>query len=315
MPTHVNTPLLGSTDVPAPQGNPTTLTILKLTDGENGTGNAPVARSITSGMVDGASARHNRNATNLDLLARFGAGGYAVIVGLDFTVPGSGLVLTVKLGQAYISGLVELAANATITLPNSTAHVYIWLRQNATLTYTTTTTAPSGVPAVYIGTVATSGGNIGTADYSGVVFFQGSLLFRQTSDKGKPIDNPGSGTSVFTQTLTGLFLWDGAVHRCIQGKNDQPLTKSVAGGVDVTLADADLDYDFYVFTGAITANINVIFPLGSYMFRRIWNNTTGAHTLTVKGATGTGVAVTQGKLVDLWTDGTNWKTGSSEVTP
>lgn len=60
------------------------------------------------------------------------------------------------------------------------------------------------------------------------------------------------------------------------------------------------------FTGALTGDIFVIYPLTS---RRmvVWNATTGAHTLTVAlvGAPGSTVLVPQGTQMMLWADGTN----------
>jgi hypothetical protein len=84
------------------------------------------------------------------------------------------------------------------------------------------------------------------------------------------------------------------------------LSKSVAGGVDVTLTDVEANNTLHNFTGAITADINVIVPLGAAP--RLWivtNNTSGAHTLTVKGATGAGVAVATGATALLGQDGTD----------
>ncbi|WP_242015322.1 phage tail protein [Pseudomonas nitroreducens] len=72
------------------------------------------------------------------------------------------------------------------------------------------------------------------------------------------------------------------------------MVKSVAGGVDVTLTADDVGYGMLVFTGALTANINVIVP-NVYRQWVVHNRTSGAFTLTLKTAIGTGVAVTQGR--------------------
>ncbi len=90
------------------------------------------------------------------------------------------------------------------------------------------------------------------------------------------------------------------------------LTLSVAGGADVTLTGPPTGsqslYKAYELTGLLTANINVKFQsdYSSAQFV-VFNNTTGAFTLTVKTTAGgsTGIAVTQGKKRLLWTDGTN----------
>ncbi len=90
------------------------------------------------------------------------------------------------------------------------------------------------------------------------------------------------------------------------------LSKSVAGGVDVNLTSAEASNLFITFTGAITADINVVMPAG-VRHNFIHNDTTGAHTLTVKTAAGTGVAVVQGKRALLECDGTNVVSGVNSL--
>lgn len=72
------------------------------------------------------------------------------------------------------------------------------------------------------------------------------------------------------------------------------LTKSVAGGVDVTLTTDEVGYGMLTFTGALTANINVIVP-NVYRQWVVHNRTSGAFTLTIKTAAGNGWTVTQGR--------------------
>lgn len=82
------------------------------------------------------------------------------------------------------------------------------------------------------------------------------------------------------------------------------LSKSVAGNSDVTLTAAEAAYSIINFTGALTGNINVIVPANVNEWL-MYNNTSGAFTLTVKTAAGTGVAITQGARRLLYCDGTN----------
>jgi len=89
------------------------------------------------------------------------------------------------------------------------------------------------------------------------------------------------------------------------------LSKSVAGGVDVTLTTDEAANLFYEFTGALTANINVVVPANVRQFF-VRNATTGAYSLTVKTLNGTGVKVLQGTRVHLECDGTNVLTPTSE---
>lgn len=78
----------------------------------------------------------------------------------------------------------------------------------------------------------------------------------------------------------------------------------VAGSGNYVLSGSELNRIAYQFTGVLTGNRNVIVP---NTVQQYWvtNDTTGAYTLTVKTATGTGVAVPQGARAITYCDGTN----------
>jgi len=82
------------------------------------------------------------------------------------------------------------------------------------------------------------------------------------------------------------------------------LSKSVAGGVDVTLTTVEASSQFIELTGTITANINVIVPAAARLFY-ILNVTSGAFTVTVKTPSGSGVAAIQNTRAMLECDGTS----------
>jgi hypothetical protein len=82
------------------------------------------------------------------------------------------------------------------------------------------------------------------------------------------------------------------------------LTKDVSGGPTVTLTDVEAAKRVHKYTGTLTQNVEVIVPTEENFFG-VWNATSGAFTLTVKTTGGTGVAVTQGKKVELICDGTD----------
>lgn len=71
-----------------------------------------------------------------------------------------------------------------------------------------------------------------------------------------------------------------------------------------TLSGTNLNRIAYQFSGVLTANMEIIVPntIQQYWIR---NNTTGSYTLTVKTASGTGVAVVQNGASILYCDGTN----------
>lgn len=91
-----------------------------------------------------------------------------------------------------------------------------------------------------------------------------------------------------------------AVNTLLRGR----ATVNVAGGASITLTAAQAAMPIMILTGALTANISLIFPAssGSWIVR---NQTTGAFTVTCKTAAGTGVVVSQGTSNALWGDGTN----------
>lgn len=98
--------------------------------------------------------------------------------------------------------------------------------------------------------------------------------------------------------------------KSLKGNSELPafgrLSKSVAGGSNVTLTASEYSNTIYEFTGALTANIAVVFPLVDGALIVVFNNTTGSYTLTVKGSSGTGVVVGQGKRALLYCNGTDW---------
>ncbi len=115
-----------------------------------------------------------------------------------------------------------------------------------------------------------------------------------SADKN-PIAEITTGASSITTFLDRRSQRDSATGR---------LSKSVAGGTDVTLTAAEARNDILEFTGVLTGNINVIVPTRA----RAWvfsNQTSGAFTLAVKPAAGTGIAITQGKRAVLYCDATN----------
>lgn len=78
----------------------------------------------------------------------------------------------------------------------------------------------------------------------------------------------------------------------------------IGTGGTFTLSGLQLNQSIYNFTGALTSAATVIFPpiVSEYT---IINSTTGAFTLTVKTAIGTGVVIPQGGAAIVYCDGTN----------
>lgn len=91
-------------------------------------------------------------------------------------------------------------------------------------------------------------------------------------------------------------------------------TVSCAGGANVNLTAVQAGAAILLLTGVITANIALIVPTSADRWIVV-NNTTGAFTLTVKTAAGTGVVAAQGFAYSLLCDGTNVLSAGGERVP
>ena len=90
----------------------------------------------------------------------------------------------------------------------------------------------------------------------------------------------------------------------VQGTVNGLASVNVSGGANVTLTSVQAGNGILVFTGALTANISVIVA-NTTKTMIVENLTSGAFTLTVKTAAGTGIAISQGKTQEVFCDGTN----------
>jgi hypothetical protein len=89
-------------------------------------------------------------------------------------------------------------------------------------------------------------------------------------------------------------------------------SKSVAGAVDITLSTTEAQCRILELTGVLTGNINVIVPTAVWQWT-VANLTTGAFTLTVKTAAGTGIVVGQTRRCILYCDNTNVVRATGDV--
>lgn len=117
---------------------------------------------------------------------------------------------------------------------------------------------------------------------------------------GAAFDAAGDLTLPTTAYLAATFLQGSSSPLALSA-----ISKSVAGNTDVTLTAADYLNPDITLTGAITGNIAVIVPLTAGATYFVFNNTTGAFTVTIKGATGTGIVIATGKRAIVRADGTN----------
>lgn len=83
--------------------------------------------------------------------------------------------------------------------------------------------------------------------------------------------------------------------------------------VDVTLTAAEAASAVINLTGTLLANVNVIVPATPVRVYLVRNQTSGAFTVTVKTAAGTGTPVQQGTSSLVYSDGTNIIQGATSV--
>jgi hypothetical protein len=144
--------------------------------------------------------------------------------------------------------------------------------------------------------------------------FDGTNIVAAISDAtafGAAAAGANADITALTAITGGISMSGGLnVAGAIKGKLSLPtlghLTKSVAGNSDVTPTNAEYVNPHQEYTGALTGNINVILPLTDGGLVAVFNNTSGAFSLTVKGSSGTGITVPQGKRQILGCDGTNY---------
>lgn len=182
-------------------------------------GNAPVSFNFLQGAML-ASSKLRQNATRTDLLARYGSPAiHSICQGLGFGIPTAGLTLTVSAGHAICDGVIELPTDRTLVVPNNTDRVYVWMGPGTptsvpVLDFTVTKTPPAG-NQTFLGSVATTSGNILGGDTSGVFYNKGGLAYRVVGDTAVPTDVPASNITFLTRNSASppqTYLWDGNQH-------------------------------------------------------------------------------------------------------
>lgn len=136
-----------------------------------------------------------------------------------------------------------------------------------------------------------SGSGSVTVDPSGAVLIDGSST---------KIYNPGDSSTIVSD---GLAYYTVGFGQASVFAFDYT-SINVAGTGVYTLSGSELNRIAYSFTGVLTGNRQIVVPATVQQYW-VTNNTTGAHTLTVKTALGTGVVVNQGQSAIMYCDSTN----------
>ena len=130
-----------------------------------------------------------------------------------------------------------------------------------------------------------------------------------TVDPAGTVQIDGSATLDFQPGESAIIACDGANYFTIGFGQSATFafdytSIDVSGTGNYTLTGNELNRIAYSFTGTLTGNRSIIVPA---TVQQYWvnNATTGAYTLTVKTAAGSGVNVTAGSRSILYCDGTN----------
>lgn len=181
----------------------------------------------------------------------------------------------------------------------------------ASPTFTGTVTIPAGASITGYATLA-SPTFTGTVTIPAGASITGYLTTASAASTYAPIASPTfTGTAAAPTAAVGDISTTIATTSFTNTLNGGYVSVSVAGSANVTLTAAQYGVSAVNLTGAITANIAVIVPTAAGRWTFI-NNTTGSFTVTVKTSTGTGVVVTQGKSIQLFCDGTNVLTTTTD---
>jgi hypothetical protein len=119
----------------------------------------------------------------------------------------------------------------------------------------------------------------------------------------------GASTKSFRPEDSAIFITDGTNFYTVgygqlASSFFDHVSISVAGSGTLVLSGTQLDRISYEFTGVLTGNRTIEVPTELQQYW-VFNNTSGAFTLTVKTNAGTGVVVPQGSGMILYCDGSN----------
>lgn len=121
----------------------------------------------------------------------------------------------------------------------------------------------------------------------------------------------GTASKTFAATNSAWVITDGTNYYTLGfgsgssgGSSFGYISIAVPGTGNYALSGAELNRVSYQFTGILTGNRVIIVPTAVQQYW-VHNATTGAFTLTVKTAAGSGITVTQGSSAILYCDGTD----------
>ena len=200
------------------------------------------------------------------------------------SLAGTGLV---AIGAALSTAMPVITFNSNYTTGISDrAFTFVW---NATGTGTLTLPDPGVVGNNWFIVVRNAGGGNLTVTPGGTSTIDGLASLPYSPEDSSIIVTDGADfyTIGLGQPATSSFDYT---------------TIDVSGTGDYVLTGSELNRIAYNFTGTLTGNRNIIVP-GTVQQYWVSNSTTGAFTLTIKTAGGTGVTISSGQRGIFYSDG------------
>jgi len=170
---------------------------------------------------------------------------------------------------------------------NDRAKMFVWSGAGGTLTLP----APGTVGNNWFCYLKNSGSGAIVVDPSGSPTIDGSATLSFQPNSSAIIATDGSNYYTIGYGQSATFAFD--------------YTSIAVGGTgNYTLTGSELNRIAYKFTGVLTGNRNIIVP---NTVQQYWinNQTSGAYTLTIKTAAGTGITVASGQSAIMYSDGTD----------
>jgi hypothetical protein len=244
--------------------------------------------SVTSGQLWQVYMTDNTTAAGVWVAYQFGSTTTQANAG---ALAGAGLkAITTTLNQAI--SVTSLSSNYTVNSPDRSTLIN-WTGASGTVTLTSAATLGTD----FFFYLRNSGTSTLTVTPTGSLIDGSASMSFPIGNSAMIISNGANYYTVGHETNTTVASFDYT-------------TIDVSGTGNYTLSGVQLNRISYNLTGTLTGNRSIIVPATVQQYW-ITNATSGAYTLTVKTASGTGIVVPQGYAYILYCDGTNVVVGQT----
>lgn len=207
------------------------------------------------------------------------------------TLAGAGLkVIGFTLNQSH--PVWDVTGDYTVITNDDRARLLLWTGGSGTINFPSAATMGDD----WFTLIANQGSASITLDPSGAELIDGAST--KTLAIGESCFVISSGTALYTVGYGRSIAY-----------TETYASINVGGSADVTLTSSQFASNIFNLFGVLTGNIAVIVPAAVHSFI-VFNNTSGAFTLTVMVSGQTGVAVDQGKTSLLYCNGTDVFSGN-----